>query len=152
MIYSRTSEYVYIDYASFKKNKIMEIDYKYYIELDREYTYYHFRDEVRKVGDYKYTSYEERKALGMNSNKFYSYDQNKLNAKRGFYFLMNGDDVVYIGASKNLYNRCKCHRTGRNIKEYDRVICYVTDYDPFLVEVDLIKCYKPKYNKQYNYE
>ena len=82
----------------------------------------------------------------------------------GVYLITHGDDIVYIGESKNILNRFKKnHATGRNsafrknLKELDSLpddflsecdIRYlVLEYGRKEVEEELIKRYKPLCNK-----
>jgi excinuclease UvrABC nuclease subunit len=60
------------------------------------------------------------------------------------YFLLDGDEIVYVGNSKHLHSRVKTHLTN---KSFDAVKYIVTD--PFFgakIERLLIAYFKPKYN------
>ena len=41
------------------------------------------------------------------------------NYARGLYFLLNDNDVVYIGFSKNIINRIKWHKYNSRYKKFD---------------------------------
>ena len=61
------------------------------------------------------------------------------------YFLLSGEEVVYIGQTVNLHNRIKQHGYD---KDFDRVFefkCEEGSAD--LVEKEFIQKYSPKYNK-----
>ena len=62
------------------------------------------------------------------------------------YFLVSGQEVVYIGKSENVDNRIKDHRN----RDWDT--CYVLRVDKRnvgAVEQALIRCIEPEMNRQY---
>ena len=61
------------------------------------------------------------------------------------YVLMDGDDVVYIGKTKRPSDRFNTHERGSKV--FDRIRIIFTD-DNTLLERELIRMYKPKYNKR----
>jgi hypothetical protein len=62
------------------------------------------------------------------------------------YFLINGDEIVYVGQSSSLQSRLESHRSDK--KEFDRVLFLPTP-SSFLssLEMALIRALKPKYNQ-----
>ncbi|BDR82531.1 GIY-YIG nuclease family protein [Clostridium tetani] len=67
------------------------------------------------------------------------------------YVLIKNDKVVYIGRSKNYYNfKQRLYSHKRNGKDFDRYTYYeLKNYELCKKkERDLIKKYKPEYNKQ----
>ncbi len=83
--------------------------------------------------------YEEEKGV----NVIFQYES-------GIYFLIRGEEVVYVGQSKNCFTRI-CHHFGN--KEFNKVIlypCKISELDYY--EDFFIKKYKPEYNKASNYE
>lgn len=74
----------------------------------------------------------------------------------GCYLMKNEfGDVIYIGKAKNLYNRLRSYFTGShdskttklvsNIKDFDYIIT-ANETEAFVLELNLIKKYDPKYN------
>lgn len=61
------------------------------------------------------------------------------------YFLFNGNELVYIGKSDNVYKRIGDH-IAEGSKKFDRWE-YIETYDNELLEAHLISILKPKYNK-----
>jgi excinuclease UvrABC nuclease subunit len=75
----------------------------------------------------------------------FHYSKLKEKAKRsGLYFLFKNSNLVYIGASHNIFTRVQSHDYS---KEWDYAELYLTNENPFLIEYDYIKKYQPKYNK-----
>ena len=82
---------------------------------------------------------------------------NNLTKSPGVYkFLDDSDNVIYIGKAKNLRNRVRSYFTGKkpdektrslvtNIKDIS-IILVETESDALLLENNLIKKFKPKYN------
>lgn len=76
--------------------------------------------------------------------------------KSGCYLMYNSDNVViYVGKAKILFNRLKSYFTGRVtgktkklVSEIDRFEYIVTnsETEAFILEINLIKKYDPKYN------
>ena len=82
---------------------------------------------------------------------------NKLTKSPGVYkFLDDSDNVIYIGKAKNLRNRVRSYFTGKKSDEKTRslvtnikdisIILVETESDALLLENNLIKKFKPKYN------
>ncbi len=61
------------------------------------------------------------------------------------YFLFDGDELVYIGKTTNLYYRIGQH-VADGYKKFDRFEVFETD-DQDRLEEFLIRLLKPKYNK-----
>lgn len=63
----------------------------------------------------------------------------------GVYFLCNGDEVVYVGQSINIFGRLVEHRQNKN---FDRIyILPIPEHELNAVEGALIRILKPKYNR-----
>ena len=86
-----------------------------------------------------------------------SYILNNLTKSPGVYkFLDDSDNVIYIGKAKNLRNRVRSYFTGKKSDEKTRslvtnikdisIILVETESDALLLENNLIKKFKPKYN------
>lgn len=82
---------------------------------------------------------------------------NNLTKSPGVYkFLDDSDNVIYVGKAKNLRNRVKSYFTGKKSDEKTRslvtnikdisIILVETESDALLLENNLIKKFKPKYN------
>ena len=82
---------------------------------------------------------------------------NNLSKSPGVYkFLDDSDNVIYIGKAKNLRNRVRSYFTGKKSDEKTRslvtnikdisIILVETESDALLLENNLIKKFKPKYN------
>ena len=82
---------------------------------------------------------------------------NNLTKSPGVYkFLDDSDNVIYIGKAKNLRNRVRSYFTGKKSDEKTRslvtnikdisIILVETESDALLLENNLIKKFKPKYN------
>ncbi len=82
---------------------------------------------------------------------------NNLTKSPGVYkFLDDSDNVIYVGKAKNLRNRVRSYFTGKKSDEKTRslisnindisVILVETESDALLLENNLIKKFKPKYN------
>ncbi len=67
---------------------------------------------------------------------------------KGVYFLINNtEQIVYIGKSKDCYNRIKTHKVN-NGKLFTRYFIFDTgDADMGLIETEYINKFKPFYNK-----
>lgn len=63
----------------------------------------------------------------------------------GIYFLVDGDEIVYVGKSSNIHKRL----TGHIAKEFDKILMVETSF-PDEEEVRYIQKFNPKYNKTYN--
>ncbi len=68
----------------------------------------------------------------------------KLEIKRGIYFLIKQNSVIYIGKSENVHARVPTHRG----KFYDEVFYFESNGDIDSLEADFIKILKPKLNIQ----
>lgn len=72
--------------------------------------------------------------------------------KRGVYFLIKGDDIVYVGKSIDIHDRIKTH-----IKDKDKPFDYysyivLNNYEEkelYILESKYILKYRPLYNKKY---
>lgn len=63
----------------------------------------------------------------------------------GIYFLIQGEEIVYVGQSIDIFVRVAEHANGP--KEFDRYACIEVDPDRLgLVEADYIVALDPKYN------
>ena len=82
---------------------------------------------------------------------------NNLTKSPGVYkFLDDSDNVIYVGKAKNLRNRVRSYFTGKKSDEKTRslvtnikdisIILVETESDALLLENNLIKKFKPKYN------
>ena len=82
---------------------------------------------------------------------------NNLTRSPGVYkFLDDSDNVIYVGKAKNLRNRVRSYFTGKKSDEKTRslvtnikdisIIIVETESDALLLENNLIKKFKPKYN------
>ena len=82
---------------------------------------------------------------------------NNLTGSPGVYkFLDDSDNVIYVGKAKNLRNRVRSYFTGKKSDEKTRslvtnikdisIIIVETESDALLLENNLIKKFKPKYN------
>ncbi len=82
---------------------------------------------------------------------------NNLTGSPGVYkFLDDSDNVIYVGKAKNLRNRVRSYFTGKKSDEKTRslvtnikdisIILVETESDALLLENNLIKKFKPKYN------
>jgi predicted GIY-YIG superfamily endonuclease len=62
------------------------------------------------------------------------------------YFLLQGDEIVYIGQTVDIHNRISVHTRKKN-KKFNKVLYHeVKKKNLLIVENYLIKKYKPKYN------
>jgi len=120
---------------------ISKEDYKYCLILKKEFLYTNYRDSLP---DFKPLSFAERLNLGMNANDYYYYEKNELARRQGVYFLMKGDNIIYIGASINIEARWKSHR---NKMGHDYCMMFITEQNPFELEKRLIEKHKPIKNK-----
>lgn len=64
------------------------------------------------------------------------------------YVLSDNDNIIYIGASSNIYNRLMQHK-GQKIFDTVLLIELPTKEDLRAMEKKLIMKYEPKYNVQY---
>tara|TARA_R110000772_G_scaffold221440_1_gene331847 strand:- start:105 stop:476 length:372 start_codon:yes stop_codon:yes gene_type:complete len=120
--------------------EIKDIKHKYKLKFRGGFSFTEFRD---RLPDFKHIPFSERMDMGLRSNQYSKLCKQKLCRRKGVYFLYNlDDDLVYIGASHNIGQRCYNRIEGK-------VIMYITDYNPFFIEEQLIRNYKPKYNVQY---
>lgn len=68
-------------------------------------------------------------------------------AKPQVYFLIDGDEIVYVGSSTNFYNRLAAHYYGGKVFTHFSVIdCTLEQLE--IVEYNYIRALKPKYNVQ----
>lgn len=96
----------------------------------------------------------------MTKGKYLPQNKEKLKLvpkKPGVYIMKNEDDrVIYVGKAKALYNRLAQYFIGTpnnlkttqmvlNVKEFDYIVTR-SESDAFILENNLIKKYKPKYN------
>ena len=65
--------------------------------------------------------------------------------KNSVYFLFDGDELVYVGKSTNLFARIGTH-VAEGFKKFDRFEFYETD-DQDRMEEFFIRLLRPKYNK-----
>jgi len=120
--------------------EIKDIKHDYKLEFRGDYLFTEFRDRLR---DFKPIPFSERLSRGIRTREYYRMCKQELCARTGVYFLYNTEkELVYIGASRNLGQRCSGRINGK-------VVMYITSYDPFEIEEKLIKNYKPKNNIQY---
>ncbi len=71
----------------------------------------------------------------------------QLDSKCGVYFLISGNEIVYVGQSVNIPSRIEQHKKDQQ-KTFDRyyyIECKVTELD--VVEGRYIRKFMPKYNK-----
>lgn len=76
--------------------------------------------------------------------------------KSGCYLMKNSDGVViYVGKAKNLFNRVKSYFTGSVTGKTKKLVSEIVDFEyivtgseleAFILEINLIKKYDPKYN------
>ena len=76
--------------------------------------------------------------------------------KSGCYLMKNSDGIViYVGKAKNLFNRVKSYFTGRVTGKTQKLVSEIVDFEyivtgseleAFILEINLIKKYDPKYN------
>ena len=68
---------------------------------------------------------------------------------KGLYFLYNGDELVYIGKSSNIFSRVGQH-IRENIKMFDNWNYKIIENDKERDEMEgyLIEIFKPKYNQK----
>lgn len=66
---------------------------------------------------------------------------------QGVYFLVKGNQIVYVGACKDVYHRVSTHRSNIRLKFSSWTYQAIDDYDKMLVdEIKYIKKFTPKYN------
>ncbi|MGC8981956.1 MAG: GIY-YIG nuclease family protein, partial [Minisyncoccia bacterium] len=79
------------------------------------------------------------------------YIKDKVNKKNGVYLLFNDDELVYIGHSKNLYDRIRNgHNRSTRLNDKWNKFAYIITHDNKQakdIESILIHICKPKYNK-----
>jgi hypothetical protein len=68
-----------------------------------------------------------------------------LRGEKCIYFLMDQENVVYIGKTINPYERINFHRQNKDFKEY-LIGILKNQYNQTETELELIKRYKPFYN------
>ena len=74
----------------------------------------------------------------------------KNNAISFIYFLIDGDEVVYIGKSLKLHTRIRAHKC--DVKVFDSVFAFpVKTSEASKIEEKYIRAYQPKYNCSYAY-
>jgi|SRR6266849_1690483 len=96
-------------------------------------------------------------ALTKEANMLESFDKVELDPPSGVYVFMQGDEVVYVGSSENVWYRIGLHRnaslkgkgdSGTECKVYDRMLVKVCDIDEAIeLEIAIYYKYQPKYNK-----
>lgn len=64
---------------------------------------------------------------------------------RCVYILLQGEEVLYVGATKNVASRIKAHRD----KPYDTYVV-IRSRNHYRKEMNLIRLLRPKFNKYYN--
>ena len=90
-------------------------------------------------------------------NNHISEKLNNISSSPGVYkFFDKSNNVIYIGKAKNLYKRVRSYFTGYKSDEKTRtlvskindvsIIMVKTETDALLLENNLIKKFKPKYN------
>jgi excisionase family DNA binding protein len=62
----------------------------------------------------------------------------------GIYFLINENDVVYIGQSVNIHSRIAQHKNSKTFDKFSYIECEKSELSH--LEVKYIKKFKPKYN------
>jgi predicted GIY-YIG superfamily endonuclease len=65
------------------------------------------------------------------------------------YSLYDRNELVYIGITKDLYNRIKDHKKTKIFDRYEVLNIFKDRFYALREENNLIKIHKPKYNKQY---
>ena len=72
---------------------------------------------------------------------------------KGIYFLYYGNQMVYIGSSRNLHSRIKQHSSKSSNKQWTDVICHelndCSKTELLKFEKRLINYFKPFYNIKY---
>jgi predicted GIY-YIG superfamily endonuclease len=71
-----------------------------------------------------------------------------LNKPTYLYYLYDKNKIVYIGITKNLYNRIKSHKKTKIFDRYEILKIFGDRFYALKEENNLIKEHKPKYNKQ----
>ena len=66
--------------------------------------------------------------------------------KEGVYFLYDGEELVYIGQSDNIYRRIGQHISD-GVKRFDSFCFYEVGEERIILESYLINKFKPKYNQ-----
>lgn len=66
-------------------------------------------------------------------------------ALTGVYFLFDGDDIVYVGKSKDILNRIPTHKATKKYDSHSFILCEEELLNVY--ERVLINKYKPIYNK-----
>jgi len=80
----------------------------------------------------------------------------QLPKKPGCYQMFNQDrEIIYVGKAKNLFNRVRSYFVGSHDAKTTRLIANIADFEyivtsteteAFILEINLIKKHKPKYN------
>lgn len=68
--------------------------------------------------------------------------------KEGVYFLYDGEELVYIGQSDNIYRRIGQH-ISEGVKRFDSFCFYEVGEERIILESYLINKFQPKYNQTY---
>ncbi len=69
-----------------------------------------------------------------------------LDAMVGVYFLLDGNEIVYVGQSRsNIPARVQCHAKDKVFQRFTVMPCPVSDLD--YMEASFIAKYAPKYNR-----
>lgn len=69
----------------------------------------------------------------------------KIRMIRGIYFLFDGDEIVYIGQSENIYKRVGTHLSDKIFDSWNYIEYPDENLDE--LEAEYILKYKPKYNQ-----
>lgn len=80
-------------------------------------------------------------------------NKNNKNIIKGVYFLINNNDLVYVGESQDIFNRIRSHSYLKT-KRFNafNFIIIDNDDDRKFTEYMYIDLYKPIYNKRNNYK
>ena len=81
------------------------------------------------------------------NNAITTQDSKNLPQSPGVYFLTKDDDILYVGASKNLRNRWVDHCLKPFLEIPGVVIKYIKHNTPFCLESKLIRKFNPELNR-----
>lgn len=62
------------------------------------------------------------------------------------YFLMDEDEIIYVGRTRSLYERIVCHKQSYEFNRFG-LIEYNTYEESLIEERDWIKYHQPKFNR-----
>lgn len=69
----------------------------------------------------------------------------------GILFGYDKEQIIYIGSSKNLYNRYSSHSLKKQLRKSTKISFYFFETENYKqIEIELIKEIKPIFNIQYN--